>query len=267
MLIRNILDVMPLWGVFLCTLFVMLCATEAGYRVGYHKSRNAHNDEDMRINAMTGAHLGLLAFILAFTFNLAAGHYSERKKLVMDEVNAIETSWLRAQLVEPSVGVEVQRLLKEYARNRAVMRHDLEDIGNRMQVSNQLQAQIWEQIDRLAKQPGFTARESLLVGSVNELFDLQEKRIYAAFYDRIPASIWTMLYVILSLSMFGLGYFSGMRGSRNFVIRISFTLSLTMMMLLIADLDRPMDGLVLGDQSVIVDYSRELQARELPPRG
>ncbi len=267
MLIRDFLDTLPLWAIFLGTLALMMAATEAGYRVGHRKNEHGGSEEDTRINAMTGAHLGLLAFILAFTFNLAAGHYSDRKKLVLAEVNAIETAWLRAQLVDQGVGIEVQRLLRDYARNRAVMRHDVRDLQRRIAFSNQLQAAIWEQIDRLSKLPGFTARESLLVSAVNELFDLQEKRIYAALYDRIPASIWTMLYVILSLSMFGLGYFSGMRGHRNFVIRSSFTLSLTMMMLLIADLDRPMGGLVLGDQSVMVEYSRELQARELPPPG
>ena len=95
MLVRDFLDMMPLWAVFIGTVILMMGATEAGYQVGFRKNSDAGSEEDSRINAMTGAHLGLLAFILAFSFNLAAGHYSERKKLVLDEVNAIETSWLR----------------------------------------------------------------------------------------------------------------------------------------------------------------------------
>jgi len=51
---------------------------------------------------MVGATMALLAFMLAFTFNGAAGRHDARKGLVIEEANAIDKTWLRAGfLAEP----------------------------------------------------------------------------------------------------------------------------------------------------------------------
>jgi hypothetical protein len=45
---------------------------------------------------LVGATLGLLAFILAFTFGLAAARFDTRRQVVLDEANAIGPTYLRA---------------------------------------------------------------------------------------------------------------------------------------------------------------------------
>ncbi|MCK7520215.1 MAG: hypothetical protein MZV64_22250 [Ignavibacteriales bacterium] len=46
--------------------------------------------------------LGLLAFILAFTFGAATSRFDDKKQLLLDEVNAIGTTFLRADFLAES---------------------------------------------------------------------------------------------------------------------------------------------------------------------
>jgi hypothetical protein len=70
---------------------------------------------------MVTATLGLLAFILAFTFGLAATRYDTKRQLLIDEANAVGTTYLRAAIL-PERGEEIRALLRDYvdARIQAV---------------------------------------------------------------------------------------------------------------------------------------------------
>ena len=66
---------------------------------------------------MVGVTLGLLAFILAFTFGLASSRFDNRRQLLLDEANALGTTYLRAGML-PEWGEEVRRLLRDYIGHR-----------------------------------------------------------------------------------------------------------------------------------------------------
>ena len=75
-----------------------------GYRIGSYHRKHSDNKDDAPIGSVVGATLGLLAFMLAFTFGISASRFDMRKQLLLDEVNAIGTEFLRTDfLVEPSV--------------------------------------------------------------------------------------------------------------------------------------------------------------------
>jgi hypothetical protein len=48
------------------------------------------------IGLVVGATLGFLAFLLAFTFNMAANRYDTRKGLLVEEQNAINATYRRS---------------------------------------------------------------------------------------------------------------------------------------------------------------------------
>ena len=106
MLYVQFLDNIPVWVLFIITTLVFSVASELGFRVG--KFMNP------MVGTILGASLGLLAFFLAFTFNMAGSRYDARKQLVLDEANAIETTYLRAKLLPKPYGTEIQELLREY---------------------------------------------------------------------------------------------------------------------------------------------------------
>jgi hypothetical protein len=61
------------------------------------------------------------------------------------------------------------------------------------------------------------------------------------------------------LSMLGMGYFSGIKGQRSPLANTALSVSFSIVMFLIADLDRPREGLVKPDQSLIKELSLRME--------
>src|SRR5215469_7511459 len=114
---NGILDSLPLWGLFVVILLVVLLSVEFGYRLGKYRRSRSEQEKEAPVGTMVGATLGLLAFILAFTFGLAAARFDARRQLLLDEANAIGTTYLRAGML-PERGEEIRGLLRDYVRTR-----------------------------------------------------------------------------------------------------------------------------------------------------
>ena len=108
------LDLLPIWGVFLATVAVVLLAVEGGFRLGQYRRRRSEQEDRPPVGEMVAATLALLGFMLAFTFGLAASRFDVRRGLVIDEANAIGTTYLRAGLLPEPHRSDVQSLLREY---------------------------------------------------------------------------------------------------------------------------------------------------------
>src|SRR5262245_50764070 len=75
-------------------------------------------ESDVPVGGMVGAELGLLAFLLAFTFGIAASRFDTRRDVLLDEAKAIGTAYLRAAMLPEPHRTEVRRLLRAYADER-----------------------------------------------------------------------------------------------------------------------------------------------------
>lgn len=96
----NLFQFLPLWMTFVGIVAMVLLSIWVGiFFARRRKSRSKPTDEDGPIGAVVSATLGLLAFILAFTFGLTASRFDTRRQLQLDEVTAIETTALRAELI------------------------------------------------------------------------------------------------------------------------------------------------------------------------
>ena len=87
----------PLIGIFIGTFVLVLLAAEIGYRLGTIRQKGGTQEKEGTVGTMVGTTLGLLAFMLAFTFGLAADYYQNKRVVLLDESNAIGTTWLRAR--------------------------------------------------------------------------------------------------------------------------------------------------------------------------
>lgn len=259
-MIQEILDSLPLWGILLVTTIMVLLAIEVGFRIGLWRSHSQAFDSEALLSSMTGANLALLAFIMAFSFSLAADYHATRKRLVLEEANAIGTAVLRTDLVAPAQGARIRDLLGDYLALRLVVAREQFDPLKMIEDSLALQEAIWKQVDALVEGREADEMDALLVESINQLFDLHEKRVSAGMRARIPSSIWAALGVLLGLSMIGIGHFSGLKGRRNPVSSTALALSFAMVIYLIADLDRPSAGLVRADQSAMLELAERLES-------
>ena len=79
MLTETILDRLPVWLLYGGTVLLLLAASELGFRLGKRRRANMSDGEKSPANAMMGSTLGLLAFMLAFTFGMSS---RDRKSVV-----------------------------------------------------------------------------------------------------------------------------------------------------------------------------------------
>ena len=139
------IDALPLWVLFIFILLVVLLSVEFGYRLGKYRRRRREEEKEAPLGTMVGAELGLLAFILAFTFGLAAARFDTRRQVLLDEANAIGTTYLRAGML-PERGEQIRDLLRDYVavRLEAVQPGKLSEGIRR---SEDIQQKVWTEAE------------------------------------------------------------------------------------------------------------------------
>ena len=254
------LDALPLWGVFIVILLIVLLSVEFGYRLGKYRRSHHEMEKEAPLGTMVGAELALLAFILAFTFGLAAARFDTRRQVVLDEANAIGTTYLRAGML-PERGEEIRRLLREYVATRleAVQPGKLSEGIRR---SEEIQQQAWTQADVVAEKNPDSVIVGLFVESLNQMIDLHAIRIQASLRSRIPGAIWLSLFAVAALSFATMGYHSGLSGTRRSVAIVAVAVTFSVVIQLIADLDRPQEGVLNVSQQALLDVQRSM----VPPQ-
>src|SRR5262245_14303627 len=112
------LDRIPLWLLLGATIVGLLLSFEVGYRGAMRRLRPSRHENEAHVGSLVTGAMGLLAFVLAFTFGFAAARFESRKQLVVEEANAIRTTYLRAGLLPDDRGVKVREILREYVKLR-----------------------------------------------------------------------------------------------------------------------------------------------------
>ena len=107
------LDPIPMWALYFLTVLAMLATMEAGYRLNRALRRKSPDKKDVGLGGMVGASLALLAFLLAFVVGFGANINTERRHLVVDEANAIGTTYLRAGYLAEPYRTEARDLLRK----------------------------------------------------------------------------------------------------------------------------------------------------------
>jgi hypothetical protein len=261
------LDVLPLWGFFFGTIAVILLSVEAGFALGKQAARRSQNEKEAPAAAIGGAVLGLVAFMLAFTFSIASGRFDARKELVRDDAGAIRTAWLRADfLAEPERG-EIKKLLSEYLDVRVAIAEskDLTRVPAAQATSTAIQRRLWEYAVANGKKDLNSDIGALLVESINEVINVHAVRMAVAVDTRIPSGIWIVLYALSVLGMLAMGYHTAISGSMRSRAGIILAVSFALVITLIAGLDRPDTPFVSVTQKPLRDLQRFMEQPPPPP--
>jgi hypothetical protein len=234
-------------------------AQEAGYRLGQWRRARVASEKEAPVGAMVGPILGLLAFMLAFTFGLAANRYEARRQAVLDEANAIGTAYLRTKLLPEPQRSETARLLREYVdvRVRAV---NEAKIAEGIARSEELQQLLWaEAVKATESDKGTPAMKSLFVQSLNEVINLHARRMQVGVRGRIPTSIWAGLFFVALLGMTAVGYQAGLSAPRRTLAGPGMIVAFASVFLLIADLDRSQEGFLNVSQQALIDVQKSIK--------
>ena len=111
------------WLTLIGLLVLILSASEVGFRFGQKNGYTTDEKTRAQISVVEGALIGVLGLLLGFTMSMAVGRFEARRELVVDEANAIGTSWLRTQLLPEPQSSGIASLLRGVCRcPRAVLR-------------------------------------------------------------------------------------------------------------------------------------------------
>ena len=254
----------PLWMLVVLFPLVLLFALEIGFRLG-NRSRGIdpsigeRGASDVTLTAM----LALLGLMLAFTYSFSLSRADLRKVALIDEVNAIGTAFLRADLLSEPGRREVRQRLFDYAKSRHVepgtikTRSQLEAVVDR---SVRLQSRIWPSLKLALRQSSeMSAPErALLISATNDVLDAHTKKM-AVIYDRLPTAVLGLLLLIASASLAMAGYNSALRRRGNRWRLTSFAMVLAGLMYIILDYDMMMRGLIQVDQQSMILLIEEME--------
>lgn len=252
-------DQTPLWAMYLLTVLLLFLALEGGYRLGGYFQKRWPDQSSSDVNTMVGASLAFLGFLLAFIIGMAVSLFNERLHLVIDEANAIGTTYLRAGYVGEPIASESRQLLREYVDQRLAL-IDPSQFDKALIRSQQIQGELWMQAEILAKDAP-TPITSLYISALNEMIDIHTVRSIIRFYVRIPITVMTGMYLVAVLSMMLIGLQGSYSGKRNYLALILMVLILSIVILIIIDLDRPNQGLIQVPQKALLDLQQQLRTQ------
>lgn len=227
---------------------VLLCL-ELGFRLG--KKEAAEDPEGARagVGAVEGALFGLLGLLLAFSFGGATARFNLRRALIVDEANAMGTSWLRLDLAPPEEQAALRELFRGYVDSRLAVYSRLPNLDAalaQLARATELQGALWTKSVAVARQPGGEAVQRALLPSLNELFDIANSRTRAAYTHTSPV-ITGFLVVVILLSAVLAGHGMSAAKRRRLSHRLVFATVTAATMYLIFDLEYPRFGLIRVD--------------------
>ena len=250
------IDMVPLSGLFVATFLLVMLSVECGWRLGRARRRQSEPEMDAPVGTMVAAALGLLAFMLAFTFGMAASRFDARRQLVLEEANALGTTYLRASLL-PDRTEEIQDLLRNYLDVRLdAVRTGAVAAG--IKQSEAIHGELWAEAVTVARVNPESTIVSLFVESLNDVIDLHTKRIASGIRTRIPGTIWLGLFTVASFSLGAMGYQVGLAGSRRSLAIVAVAVTFSTVIWLIADLDRPQEGALTVSQQALAEARRAM---------
>ncbi|MCA9101279.1 MAG: hypothetical protein KDA63_09025, partial [Planctomycetales bacterium] len=156
-------------------LMAMLGLSALGHRYG-KRILAGNPDAATGTGAVEAAVFSLLGLLIAFTFSGAFLRLDARRQLVVEEVNAIGTAFLRLDLIDdPTERQLLQKLLKEYVNSRirlwAKMSHRSAALAE-VTVACALQREIWSVAITATERPELESERLLVLPALNETFDL-----------------------------------------------------------------------------------------------
>jgi len=260
----NPLDHVPLLLVMVFAILTQVLFIEFGFRYGKTKRGGPGKAQMAQVRAIMGASLGLLAFMLAFSFNMAQQHFEERKRAYMMEVTAIGAAFRGADLIEVGARGEAKEILLNFAKlrvemSRAAKETDMKSVVEMIRESDRMHDQLWSIAESSMEGAGTGEDTGIFAQSVLGMINAQDARMQAGLFNRISPIIWFTLFLMSLLSMVVMGYQAGLTGTRSSLATWTLAITFSAVMTLITDLDRPNQTLFEMNQSLMVELENRME--------
>ena len=241
---------------------VVFGATGLGLFLGHYlRHRSEHLREPLGV--LQAALLGLVGLVLAFGLALAVGRYESRRAAVVDDANAIGTTYLRAQtLAEPFRTRSLQRLVRYTDTSIRLSRSIPSSTKARRAVADGqiLQRQLWGLAGQALADAPVASAPRLYVETLNEMIDMQTVRI-AALNNRVPGPVLAVEVIFAAVALCLLAFYLAILG-RGVLPVLAAAALICLLLLVTFDLDRPTRGLIRVPATPLTSLRASM---ELPP--
>lgn len=246
---RDIFEAVPIWVVFLASCTLIALAWEAGHRFALWRADKEETQDDSSTSVIVGGILGLVSFVLAFSFSMAAQHHETRKAIVLEEANVIGTAYLRTDLLQEPKRSQAADLIYTYTKLRLEAASEnysqlqFEIVRSR---SEEIQSDLWKIVsDYALANP--SPNTPLVISALNELIDIHTVRVTKGVGGRMSTSTWITLFLLVGLSMVSAGYNMSRNSLKRPPLSPVLVIAFASILTLIADLDNPRYGFIHAD--------------------
>jgi hypothetical protein len=251
---------MPLLADAAAVFALAVIASLVGARIGRGLQPRLSEAARFQLFGIEGSLLGLLALLLGFSFGMGQTRYDARRLLLVNEANAIGTSWLRTAAAPEPAGSEIRALLEKYVESRLAIARTHDDAAALVAVaqSERLQREVWSRAASLARSDPRSIPDGLLLQSLNEMIDLHAARLGAA-RNHIPPSVLAALLLVAIAAMGWVGAGIGSTGRRGMITMLILSALIAFVISVIVDLDQPRAGFIRVSQAALLELQRTFE--------
>jgi len=235
-------------ALFAVLLFLgMLILLETGRRLGVKRRAKESEGERGSLGTIEGAVFALFGLMMAFTFSGAALRFNEKRMLIAEEVNTIETAYLRLHLVAQEVQPALQELFRQYVDSRLETYRRLPDMQAaemEMNKSKKLQEEIWTHAVAATQLPNsHPDAGKLLLPALNNMIDMATTRTMS-LQVHPPGVIYALLFCLGLICSLLVGYRMASGQSRSWLHILAFTAVTAIIVYTVLDIEYPRTGLI-----------------------
>ncbi|HKR82967.1 MAG TPA: hypothetical protein VJS37_02265 [Terriglobales bacterium] len=233
--------------IFAMLLFAgMLLLLEMGRRLGIKRRAKESESERGSLGTIEGAVFAVFGLVLAFTFSGAASRFNEKRAMIAEEANCIETAYLRLSLLGESAQPELRDLFRRYVDSRIEtyrLLPNLDAATGKMAESKSLQKQIWAKaISATGLRDSHLDAGKLLLPALNNMIDMMTTRTMA-LQNHPPTIIFVLLFALGLLCSLLAGYRMAIGQHRSWLHILSFALITVVLIYVILNVEYPRAGL------------------------
>jgi len=208
-------------------------------------------------HAAEGAVFAVLSLFLAFTFSGAGNRFEERRKLIVEEANAIGTAYDRIDLLPEDRQPQIRDLFRKYLDARLETYSSVPDMAAAARANSKamgLQTQIWAASVAAAKASGETPVFTVYLTSLNPMFDITTTRSAVTRFHP-PTTVYLMIALLTLVGAVFAGYGWGGVTNRSWLHAYGFAAILAAVLYVMFDLEYPRLGVIRVDEAdqVLVD--------------
>jgi hypothetical protein len=232
----------------------------AGILVG-RRIRSGTGEHREPVGVVQGTLLSLVGLLLAFGLTMAVGRYEGRRALVLQEANAIGTTFLRAQMLAEPVRAESLQLLEQYADAAIDLADQVPDTERFVEDVSQmsdLERELWARAGEAVTADSVGTAPRLYVETLNHMFDTHNARI-SSLRNRVPSTVVLLQVVGGAVALGVLSLYLALLG-RSVITSIAAATFVILIVFISFDLDRPQRGLITVPFTPLVNVRASMEA-------